>query len=134
MENSTMRLTVVLSALAIGLGAASATSPAAGEALNLVCKVHETRAGGAHRDIRRRLDIDLSTKTVRFYDDVSQGWRFKREYTFLSADAARIRLESADGKDSYVDRRTGQYYFHNQKGDLTIRGPCRKTSAQPPTF
>ncbi len=129
-----MRVIVVLNALLIGLGSALAISPAVGQTLNLVCKVHETRAGGAHRDIRRRLDIDLSTKTVRFYDDLGQGWRFKREYSLLSADAARIRLESTEGKVSYVDRRTGDYYFHNQKGDLTIRGPCRKTSAQPSTF
>ena len=129
-----MRLTVILSALTIGLCVALATGPAVGETLNLVCRVHETRAGGAHRDIRRRLDIDLSAKTVRFYDDLGQGWRFKREYPFLSADAARIRLESAEGKDSYVDRQTGHYYFHNQKDGLTIRGPCQKTSAQPSAF
>ncbi len=128
-----MRLNVVLSALAIGIGAALATVPAAGETLNLVCRVHETR-GGAHRDIRRRLDIDLSAKTVRFYDDLGQGWRFKREYPFISADASRIRLESGDGRDSYVDRRTGEYYFHNQKDGLTIRGPCGRTSAQPSAF
>src|SRR5438874_4517534 len=111
-------------ALALSMGVAAAAGPAAAETLNLLCRVHETRADGAHRDIRRRLEIDLQAKKVRFYDDVGHGWRFKNEYAYLSADADRIRLESGGGKESYVDRRTGTYFFHNQKVGLTIRGPC----------
>ena len=124
----------ILSFLAVLAAAPVAPAATAPETLDLVCKVHETRAGGAHRDIRRRLELDLQARTVRFSDDTGQGWRFKRQYTFLSADADRIRLESSEGKESYVDRRTGLYYFHNTKGDLTIRGPCRKTAAEAARF
>jgi hypothetical protein len=123
-----------LIALALGMGIAVQTGPAAAETLNLLCRVHETRADGAHRDVRRRLEIDLQTKVVRFYDDVGHGWRFKNQYPYLSADADRIRLESGGGKESYVDRRTGTYVFRNQKTGLTIRGPCERVAAGGPRF
>jgi hypothetical protein len=128
-----MRRVGLLSALVMGLGLAT-TSSAWAETLNLLCRVHESRADGAHRDIRRRIEIDLRTRRVRFYDDVGHGWRFKNEYPYLSADADRIRLESGGGKESYIDRRTGTYFFHNQKGGLTIRGPCEKASPAKPKF
>jgi hypothetical protein len=106
---------------------------AAAEHLDLLCHVHETR-GAAHRELRRRLDIDLTARTVRYYDDVGHGWEFKREGPFVSADAARIVLDAGAGKEAYVDRRTGQYAFHNQRDGLTVRGPCEKTSEPRPKF
>ncbi len=125
------------SRLGLGLGVGLCLGLAAGgalaETLHLACRVHETR-GGAHRDIRRRLDIDFSTRTVRYSDDAGRGWVFKREGPYISADADRIRLDAGDGKESYVDRRTGEYVFHNQRDGLTIRGPCQKTEPEQPRF
>ncbi len=122
-----VRIPIVTAALA--LAALTFAVSAQAETLNLLCQVRESRADGAHRQLHRRLEIDLQSRIVRFYDDTGHGFVFRREYAFLSADAGRIRLESADGKESWVDRVTGDYYFHNSRGDLTIRGPCRKADA-----
>jgi hypothetical protein len=125
-----MRLASLIGAAVLSLAAAHAVA----DTLNLVCRVHESRPGGAHREIQRRLDIDLARKSVRFYDNVGKGWVFKREGPFVSADAERIRLDASDGKESYVDRRTGQYFFHNQGDGVTMRGPCQKAMAEKPRF
>jgi hypothetical protein len=113
----------VCAAMSPGLVAAEPTR------LDLVCRLHETR-GQAHRELRRRLEIDLQARTVRVSDDVGRGWQVKNQYPFVSADAGRIVLESAGGKTSAVDRHTGLYSFHNQSDGVTMRGPCEK--APPP--
>ena len=120
-----MRTLTRLAALATVLAGTMIAGAGMAETLNLVCRVHETRGDGAHRNIQRRLDFDLAAKTVSIFDNTGQGWRPKRQFAFLSADAGRIRLEDGGGKQSYVDRRSGVYFFHNQKGDLTIKGPCQ---------
>ena len=122
-----MRMTTALAPLAAALATLAGAEAAMGETLDLVCRVHESRTDGAHRTIRRRLDIDLGRKTVRVSDDVGRGWVFKREYPFLSADRDRIHLESGGGKESYVDRRTGEYFFHNHADGVTMRGACRNS-------
>ncbi len=99
--------------------------------LDLVCRLHETR-GAAHRELRRRLELDLQAKTVRVSDDTGRGWQFKRQYPFVSADADQIVLESGDGKASAVDRHTGLYSFHNQRDGVTMRGPCEKAAPAGP--
>ncbi len=124
------RAGLLIAALTLTLAAQSA----AAETLSLVCKVHWTKAGGAHREGRRRLDLDLARKTVRVSDDLGKGWQFRREYGYLAADANLIRLESGDGKEASVDRRTGLYSFHNSHDGVTIRGPCEKAAAETPRF
>ena len=115
---------------------AALLSPGAsfGAALNLECNVHWTRPGGHHRDAKRRLDINLGAKTVRTYDDVGKGYAFKSEHSVVSADRDRIVIEAGGGKESYLDRRTGEYYFKNEREDLVIRGPCKKTASAQPAF
>ena len=120
--------------LIAAFGLTLAAQSAAAETLSLVCRVHWTKVGGAHREGRRRLDLDLSRKTVRVSDNVGKGWQFKREYGYLSADADLIRLESGDGKEASVDRRTGLYSFHNSRDGVTIRGPCEKAATETPRF
>jgi predicted aspartyl protease len=102
-------------------------APPTSPEMNLLCRVRETRPGGAHRELRRRIELDLATKTVRYYDDVGQGWVFKREGPFVSADAHRIVLDADGNKDAYIDRLSGEYAFHNQRDGLTISGQCEKT-------
>ena len=128
-----MRMTTMLGSLTAGLAFLASAEVATGETLNLVCRLQESKPG-AHRMIGRRLDIDLGRKTVRVSDNVGHGWVFKREYPFLSADRDRIRLESGGGKDSSVDRRTGEYFFHNQADSVTMRGPCQKSTEEKPRF
>ena len=114
------------------LGATMAMArPAAAETVSLVCHVQESRPDGAHRIIMRRLDLDLSAKTVRISDDVGHGWVFKRQYTFLAANSDRVQLEAAGGKESWVDRKSGEYFFHNQSDGVTMRGRCRKATSAP---
>jgi hypothetical protein len=120
-----MRLAVL--ALAAALAAPPLTTRA--ETLILVCHVLKTRGDGAHRQIRRRLELDLTARKVKFFDDAGQGWKFRREGPFVSADARRIVLDAGGGKDSYVDRVTGQYVFRNSASHLSISGPCRKAAA-----
>jgi len=98
---------------------------AAPSGLDLVCRLHESK-GYAHRELRRRLELDLQAKTVRVSDDVGRGWQVKRQYPFVSIDADRIVLEASDGKTSALDRRSGLYNFHNQRDGVSMRGPCEK--------
>lgn len=125
------RLTNALICLLAVLAAASA---ARAETLNLMCRVHWSKAGGAHREGRRRLDIDLGAKAVRVSDDLGRGMTLKGEQPIASVDKNRIRIETGGGKDSYVDRVSGAYYFHNDKNGVTIRGPCEKVGAGRPRF
>ena len=127
MRHRVLALTVAVAAL---LTAQAATA----ETLNLMCRVHWSKAGGAHREGRRRLDIDLAAKTVRVSDDVGRGMTVKGEHPIVSADKDRIRLQTGGGKESYVDRLTGQYVFHNDKDGVTIRGPCEKVGLERPKF
>ena len=128
-----MRMTTLAAALAALLATSLTAGGALAESLSLVCHVNEVR-GGAHHDFKRRLDMDLTAKTVRISDDIGHGWVFKREGPLVSADANLIRIESGGGKDSSVDRHTGAYAFHNQKDGATVRGPCEKTEAEKSRF
>ena len=121
-------------ALTVSLAALLTAQTAAAETLNLMCRVHWSKAGGAHREGRRRLDIDLGAKTVRVSDDIGRGMTVKGEHPIVSADKDRIRLETGGGKESYVDRLSGQYFFHNDKDGVTIRGPCEKVGLEKPRF
>ena len=128
-----MRARSTFLALTLGLGVALAAGAAAAESLDLVCHVHWTKPG-ARRDGLRRIDIDLSAKTARFSDNEGRGWQAKGEHPIVSADRSRIVLDAGGGKDSYVDRLTGDYYFHNAKDGVTIRGPCEKAAPERPRF
>ena len=127
MRHRALALTVTLAAL---LTAQAATA----ETLSLLCRVHWTKAGGAHREGRRRLDIDLGARTVRVSDDIGRGMTVKGQHPIVSADNTRILLEKGDGKESWVDRLSGQYLFHNDKDGVTIRGPCEKAGVERPRF
>lgn len=128
-----MRTRALIRALILGAATLATAGTASAEVLSLVCRVQETK-GTAHRVIGRRLDIDLGRKTVRISDNVGRGWVFKNQYPFLSADRQRIRLESGGGKDSYVDRVSGTYVFHNQADGVTMRGPCHRAPPERPRF
>ncbi|MDB5479215.1 MAG: hypothetical protein JWO83_268 [Caulobacteraceae bacterium] len=128
-----MRTEALIRALILGAATLATAGTASAEVLSLVCRVQETK-GTAHRVIGRRLDIDLGRKTVRISDNVGRGWVFKNQYPFLSADRQRIRLESGGGKDSYVDRVSGTYFFHNQADGVTMRGPCHRAPPERPRF
>ncbi len=109
-------------------------APSFAETLSLECHVHWTKPGGAHRDTKRRLDINLGAKTVRTSDDLGKGYEFKGEHPIVSADAQRIVLEASAGKDATLDRRTGEYSFRNVGNGVTIRGRCVKMNARPSAF
>jgi hypothetical protein len=126
-----MRPTILTLALTASLAMGSA---AMADTLSLVCRVHETRPNGQSHEFRRRLDIDFGAKTVRYSDDIGRGWFFKRQGPFVSADAGRIVLDAGEGKESSVDRRTGEYAFHSQRDGVTIRGACEKAAAEKPRF
>jgi len=102
--------------------------------LNLECRVQWSKPGGQHRQAKRRLEISLAAKTVRTYDDVGKGYQFKSDHPFPSAGPDRIVLEASGGKTSWLDRRTGEYYFKNDREGLVIRGPCVKAAAGKPVF
>jgi hypothetical protein len=134
-----MALTTRMIAAGLTLVAFSGAAPAlpatdGGKTLSLICRVRESLPNGRHRELRRRLDLDLQAKSVAFRDDTGKGWRVRQGYHFVSANADRIVLEAGGGKESYVDRRSGQYYFHNSANGLTIRGPCAKAAAAGTAF
>ena len=129
-----MRLMKVTGAIVISMAALLAASSSLADALNLECRVQWTKPGGHHRDAKRRLEVNLAAKTVKTWDDVGHGYQFKSEHPFVSADSGRIVLETSGGKTSWLDRRTGEYYFKNDREGLVIRGPCVKTAAPPTAF
>jgi hypothetical protein len=129
-----MRLTTTLAGLAVGLAALLAAGETLAETLHLECRVREASDSGARHELLRRLDIDLDSHKVRFYDNIGHGWAFKNEYPFPSYDRARITLEANAMKESYVDRVTGEYFFRNRADGVTMHGPCVKTAAERPRF
>lgn len=128
-----MRTTALTCALILGTATLAAAETASAQMLSLVCRVQESK-GTAHRVIGRRLDLDLGRKTVRISDNYGRGWTFKNQYRFLSADRQRIQLEAGGGKESYVDRVAGQYFFRNQADGVTMRGPCHPAPPERPRF
>ena len=128
-----MRTKALIRALVLGAATLASAGAASAEGLSLVCRLQVTAPNG-RRTIERRLDIDLGRKTVRISDNLGRGWVFKNQYQFLSADRQRIRLESGGGKESYVDRFAGVYFFRNQADGVTMRGPCRPAPPQRPRF
>jgi hypothetical protein len=128
-----MRFKTLIRALVFGAVTLATAGTASAEGLSLVCRLEVTAPNG-HRHILRRLDIDLGRKTVRISDNLGRGWVFKNQYPFLSADPARIRLESGGGKESYVDRVLGQYVFRNQADGVTMHGPCQRAAPERPRF
>jgi hypothetical protein len=123
-----------LAAPAIGLAALCAAGGTLSETLHLECRVRETKDTGARRELLRRLEIDLDRKTVKFYDNVGHGWEFKNEYVFPAANREHITLEASPEKESWVDRATGEYFFHNRRDGVTMRGPCERAQSPRPRF
>jgi hypothetical protein len=129
-----MRTRPLVGALAAWLTMLATAGSALADSLTLVCHVRETKAAGPSHEFKRKLEIDLTAKTVRYSDDIGRGWVFKREGPIVSATPDRIVLDAGAGKESSVDRRTGAYAFHNQQDGVTIRGPCEKAAADKPKF
>jgi hypothetical protein len=129
-----MGLKTSVVALATGLAALGLAGGTLAETLHLECRVRETKDTGAHRELLRRLEIDLDRKTVKFYDNVGHGWDFKNEYSFPAANREHITLEASPEKESWVDRATGEYFLHNRRDGVTMRGPCQKAQAPRPRF
>ena len=128
-----MRSKALIRAFVLGAATLVSAGASSAEMLNLVCRLHVTAPNGA-RVIGRRLDIDLGRKTVRISDNLGRGWVFKNEYPFVSANPQRIELEAGGGKQSYVDRVSGTYFFHNQADGVTMHGPCQRAAPERPRF
>jgi hypothetical protein len=128
-----MRTKALLRALVVGAALLATAGTASAEVLSLVCRLQVTAPNG-RRTIGRRLDIDLGRRTVRISDNLGRGWVFKNQYPFVSADRARIQLEASAGKQSYVDRVSGQYVFRNQADGVNMRGPCQRAAPERPRF
>jgi hypothetical protein len=128
-----MRTKVLLRAVVFAAATLAMAETASAEVLSLVCRLQATAPNG-RRTVGRRLDIDLARKTVRISDNLGHGWVFKNEYPFLSANSQRIQLEAGGGKESFVDRLSGMYFFHNQADGVTMRGPCQKAAPERPRF
>ncbi|MDE2356298.1 MAG: hypothetical protein KGL69_06045 [Alphaproteobacteria bacterium] len=108
----------VLSVLGCGLAQA--------EPLTLVCHVHASRPDQGHSDWTRRLVIDSPTRTVKIFDDFGSGFTLRATYPLVGMNLRRITLEAGDGKESFVDRRTGQYRLINRAAHFELAGPCEK--------
>ena len=128
-----MRTKALLRALVFGVATLATAETASAEMLSLVCRLQVTAPNG-RRTVGRRLDIDLGRKTVRISDNLGHGWVFKNQYQFVSADPKRISLEAGGGKESFVDRLSGMYFFRNQTDGVTMRGPCQKAAPERPRF
>ncbi len=128
-----MRIKGMIRALVLGAVTLAIASAASAETLSLVCRLEVTAPNG-HRTLGRRLDIDLARRTVRISDNLGHGWMFKNEYPYVSANRDRVILEQGGGKQSYVDRVVGMYFFRNQADGVTMRGPCQRAAPQRARF
>ena len=128
-----MRMKALVCATIIGVASLATAAAASAEVVSLVCRVQVIAPNG-HHDIGRRLDIDLAHRTVRISDNLGRGWMFKNEYPYVSANRDRFLLEQGGGKQSYVDRVSGMYFFHNQADGVTMHGPCKRTEPARPRF
>jgi hypothetical protein len=128
-----MRTTALIGALALGAATLVAAAAAPAETLSVVCRVMESK-GAAHRQLARRIDIDLQTKTAHFADNAGHGWQSKGEHPIVSAGRDRVVLDAGGGKDSYLDRVSGQYFLHNQNDGVVMRGSCHKAPPERPRF
>jgi hypothetical protein len=107
--------------------AAMVAGPVAAAVLTLDCRVESRKPGYSRRGIRR-LEIDLTAKTVRVSDNTGKGFQFRGVRPLVSVDANRIVLENAGGKTSAIDRHTGRYMFRNAAERLVIQGRCAKVA------
>jgi hypothetical protein len=121
-------------ALTVSLAVLFAAQVTTAETLTLMCRVQWSKISGGRHEGRRRLDIDLGAKTVQVSDDWGRGMMVKGEHPIASIGKDRIRLETGAGKESYVDRVSGAYYFHNDKDGVTVRGLCAKGRIERPRF
>jgi hypothetical protein len=128
-----MRTTALIGALAVGATTLAVAETASAEVLSLICRVMESK-GPEHRQLARRIDIDLQTRTAHFADHEGQGWRSKGEHPIVSVSRDRIVLDAGGGKDSYVDRVSGQYFLHNQADGVIMRGACHRGPPERPRF
>jgi hypothetical protein len=127
-----MRIALIV-ALALGAATLATGTAASAETLGVVCKVMENK-GAAHRELARRIDVDLATKTAHFADNAGHGWQSKGEHPIVSASRERIVLDAGGGKDSYLDRISGQYYLHNRNDGVVMRGTCHPAPPERPRF
>ncbi len=104
-----------------------AAGPALAAPLTLVCKVQSSNSGYQRRGLRR-LEIDLAAKTVRVSDNTGKGFQVRGVRPLVGAEAGRYVLEAGGGKESYVDRKSGRYYFRNEAEKLVIQGRCEKSA------
>ena len=100
---------------------------ATAEVLTLDCRVQSNKPGYSKRGIRR-LEIDLTAKTVRVSDNTGKGFQVRGVKPLISADSNRIVLENSRGKTSQIDRHTGAYVFRNAAEKLVIQGRCAKAT------
>jgi hypothetical protein len=128
-----MRTTAVIRALVLGAATLATAGAASAETVSVVCRVMESK-GPAHRELTRRIDVDLQTKMARFADNAGRGWQSKGEHPIVSASRDRIVLDAGGGKDSYIDRVSGQYFLHNQTDHVVMRGSCQKAPPERPRF
>jgi hypothetical protein len=115
--------------LLCGLIIALAAGPCLAETLNLECKVTWTKPTGQSRQAKRKLEIDTGAKQVKTYDDLGKGYKLASTHAIGQVSPDKIDLDDSPSKTSYVNRKTGQYYFKNAKNGYVIKGPCRKSDA-----
>jgi hypothetical protein len=125
--------TALIGALALGAAILAVRGAASAETLSVVCRVMESK-GPAHRQLARRIDIDLQAKTAHFADNPGHGWQSKGEHPIVSVGRERIVLDAGGGKDSYLDRVSGQYFLHNQNDGVIMRGSCHRAPPERPRF
>jgi hypothetical protein len=128
-----MRTNALIRALALGSAILTAAGTASAETVSVICRVMESK-GTEHRELTRRIDIDLHAKMARFADNVGRGWKAKGEHPIVSVSRDRIVLDAGGGKDSYLDRVSGQYFLHNQNDGVVMRGSCHKAPPEGPRF
>ena len=128
-----MRTTVPMRALALAATSLALAGTASAETLSVVCRVNESR-GEVHRQVVRRIDIDLTGKFARFADDTGKGWQSRGGHPIVSVDRNRIVIDAGGGKDSYIDRVSGQYFLHNSNDHVVMRGSCQKAEPSRPRF
>jgi hypothetical protein len=96
------------------------------------CHVQANQPDHGLTSWRRRIIIDPPTRTTRIQDDFGHGFVERSVYPFVSMNLRRVVLEEHGGKQSYIDRVSGEYVLRNAPRRFMLRGHCSASALPTP--
>jgi hypothetical protein len=123
-------------ALAVGCLLAPISAQAAD--LTVDCRVKQTDLNGSQTTYNKRFEFSWEVKGATILEDKGSGWSIVSTGPYIGADDSRIivGVDENNQPKSYIDRRTGTYYYKasDEDGGAVYRGTCHKAGFPPGRF